>query len=298
MSELAPIALFTFKRPQHTKRTLETLAANPEFERSPLHIFCDGARRAGEQGEVDEVRELVRQWPHPAKHISFAAQNQGLSKSIRAGVTELCERYGRVIVVEDDLVLSPIFLRYMNDALSRYENCIDVMQISGHNFPLNAEVPHEAFFLRLTTSWGWATWKRAWIRRSQDKRDAEDVTATIASRYAFDFGGTYPFSRMLTDQIRGKNDSWAVWWYLNVYKAAGLTLFPAKSLVQNGGFDGSGTHGLNSQKQTNEVSLKAIVSFPDEIKESALGRAAVRNFLIRDRSWRRYLKDTFFRIFG
>jgi hypothetical protein len=172
MSELAPIALFTFKRPSHTRRTLETLAANPEFELSPLHIFCDGARRASEQSEVDEVRELVRQWPHPDKHIVSGVENRGLSKSVRAGVTELCERYGRVIVVEDDLVLSPVFLRYMNDALVRYQNDPKVMQISAHNFPVELQVPHEAIFLRLSTSWGWATWRRAWIERSNDRSAA------------------------------------------------------------------------------------------------------------------------------
>jgi hypothetical protein len=298
MSELAPIALFTFKRPVHTRRTLETLVANPEFTHSPLYIFCDGGRRPNEQAEVDEVRKLVEEWPHPNKHVIFAAQNQGLSKSIRAGVTDLCERYGRVIVVEDDLVLSPAFLGYMNDALARYEKHPEVMQISGHNFPADITDSSDAILLRLTTSWGWATWSRAWGKRSQDRNAAKAVTSSMRSRYAFDFDGAFPFSRMLNDQMQGKNDSWAVWWYLNVYDANGLTLFPKHSLVQNDGFDGSGTHGRNFQRQANGVSLDLIRSFPDEIIESPSGKAAIRKFLIRDRLWRRYLKDTIFRVFG
>lgn len=298
MAELAPIALFTFKRPQHTLRTLETLAANPEFHQSPLHIFCDGARRPSEQSEVDDVIALVQRWPHPNKHIFVAAQNRGLSKSVRTGVTDLCERYGRVIVVEDDLVLSPAFLRYMNDALTRYDRHPEVMQISGHNYPVEISDSHDAILLRLTTSWGWATWHRAWMQRSQDRSEAKSVTASIRSRYAFDFDGAYPFSRMLNDQILGRNDSWAVWWYMNVYRSNGLTLFPKFSLVLNDGFDGSGTHGRNFQQQASSVSANVVHNFPDEIVESLSGRAAVRNFLIRDRLWRRYLKDTLFRIFG
>jgi len=298
MSELAPIALFTFKRPAHTRRTLETLAGNPEFEGSPLHVFCDGARRPGEKGEVDEVRSLVEQWSHPDKHIVFASQNQGLSKSIRAGVTALCERYGRVIVVEDDLILSSVFLRYMNDALVRYEQHPEVMQISGHNFPVKISDSHDAVLLRLTTSWGWATWSRAWARRSEDIEAATRATLSMRSRYSFDFDGSFPFSRMLKDQIRGKNDSWAVWWYLNVYDSKGLTLFPKSSLVQNDGFDGSGTHGRNFQQQADGVASDLVRLFPDDISESADGKAAVRKFLIRDRLWGRYFKDTIFRVCG
>jgi len=239
---LAPIALFVFKRPQHTRRVLESLARNPEFARSPLHIFADGARRPDDAPIVEETRRLVADWPHPDKTIHLAPANRGLAASIIEGVGMLCASMGRVIVVEDDLRLAPGFLAYMNQALTVYQDEPSVMQVSGHMYPVRPSLQGSTVLMPLATSWGWATWQRAWQRFDPDMTQFDRLRADKALRRKFDLDNAYPYFQMLVRQRRGKLDSWAIRWYLSVFMADGLALFPAHSLVSNEGFDGSGTH--------------------------------------------------------
>jgi hypothetical protein len=241
--DLAPIALFTFKRPEHTARTLEALARNPEFARSELHIFCDGSRRPDEDAAVEATREVARKCVHPNKMIYEAPANRGLAASIVDGVSRLCAQHGRVIVVEDDLVVAPVFLDFLNRGLDRYSGDEQVMQISGHMFPV--EFPpsdDDAVFLPFTTSWGWATWQRAWSHFDPAMLGYNKVSKDRVVRRRFDLDNSYPYLAMLKKQKAGKIDSWAIRWYLSVFLRDGLVLFPRRSLVNNEGFDGSGTH--------------------------------------------------------
>lgn len=243
MTDLAPIALFVYKRPRHTQQTLESLAANEGASESELFIFCDGPKRPEDEKAVEEVRRLVksRQWCGKINIIE-RDKNLGLANSIISGVTELCDKYGRVIVLEDDLLTSRYFLEYMNAALERYENEERVMQISGYMFPVEIKAETDAIFLPFTTSWGWATWKRAWVVFDKDMSSFEILSKDKALRKAFDLDGSYPYFKMLESQRAGKIDSWAIRWYLSVFLKGGLTLYPAKTLINNIGFDGSGTH--------------------------------------------------------
>jgi hypothetical protein len=246
----APIALFTFKRPEHTQRTLEALARNPEFALSELHIFCDGSRRPNEDAAVEATREIARNFPHPNKTLHEAPANRGLAASITEGVSRLCAEHGRVIVVEDDLVVAPVFLDFLNRGLVRYADDERVMQISGHMFPV--ELPpadSDAALLPFTTSWGWATWQRAWQYFDPTMRDFDAVAGDRAMRKRFDLGNAYPYFSMLKKQKSGQIDSWAIRWYLSVFMCEGLVLFPRRSLVNNEGFDGSGTHCADEGEQ-------------------------------------------------
>jgi hypothetical protein len=238
----APIAVFAFRRPEHTLRTLQALAVNPEFEHSTLHVFCDGPRRAADEAAVEETRRVVRAFAHPNKTIVSATANQGLAESIIAGVAALCEQYGRVVVVEDDLLVAPTFLSYMNRALNRYADEPQIMQISGHMFPVDLAISVGSVLLPFTTSWGWATWSRAWQLFDASASGARIIEGSVKERVRFDLDGSYPYFRMLQHQLAGQVDSWAIRWYLSVYLRSGLTLFPRASLVENIGFDGSGTH--------------------------------------------------------
>lgn len=237
----APIALFVFRRPEHARRALEALARNCAFGHSPLHVFCDAARSPAEAADVERTRQVVRDFPHPDKHVVEAARNRGLANSIVEGVTALCERHGRVIVIEDDLLVSPHFLDYMNRALDRHADDERVMQVSGHMYPI-APPDADAVLLPMTTSWGWATWQRAWRRFDRGAAGAVRLRRSAWARYRFDLDGSYPYFAMLRHQLAGRSDSWAILWYLTVFAAAGRVLFPRQSLVENVGFDGSGTH--------------------------------------------------------
>ncbi len=243
MSDLAPIALFVYNRPEHTRRTLDALAANPLASRSDLIICADGPKDARDAALVKEVRKIAGAVTGFKRvRIESKERNIGLANSIIAGVSDICESSGRVIVLEDDLVVAPQFLDYMNAGLDRYAGSPQVYQLSGYLFP-GCEGEGRPRFLPLTTTWGWATWARAW--KSMDKEASAVVLlrSDPEFRNRFDLNGAYDYSGMVEQQLRGAIDSWGVRWYLSVFARGGLTLYPGSSLVENIGFDGSGTHG-------------------------------------------------------
>jgi hypothetical protein len=223
---------------------LESLAQNEGAAESQLFIFCDAPKRQEDQESVKQVREVVRskKWCGTVNIIERET-NLGLANSIIRGVTDLCDEYGSVIVIEDDLILSPFFLDYMNKALNLYKDAHHVMQISGYMFPVKLELETDAIFLPFTTSWGWATWQRAWKYLDLSMSGYEKLKGESLLRYKFDLDGSYPYFKMLENQRSNKIDSWAIVWYLSVFMQQGLTLCPTQSLVRNIGFDGSGTHG-------------------------------------------------------
>jgi len=236
----APIVLFTFNRPVHARRTLKSLAGNAEFLDSPLVIYSDGARNASEKEQVEETRRIIRDWPHPNKTLIERDCNWGLANSIIAGVTQLCEEYGRVIVLEDDMVTSPFFLAYMNAALVTYEEDDRVISIHGYSFPID-NLP-EAFFIKGASCWGWATWKRGWDLFEPDGERLYAVLKEKKMMYRFNVNGVYPYRKMLKDQMLGKNNSWAIRWNASALINQKLTLHPGRSLVWNIGLDGTGHH--------------------------------------------------------
>src|SRR5450631_620851 len=159
----APITLFVYNRPAHTLRTVEALRKNELASESDLIIFSDAPKKTEAAAAVREVREYIRTISgFHSVSIVERDKNWGLANSIIDGVTTVVNRYGRIIVLEDDLVTSPYFLHFMNKALDLYQDEPRVMQISGHIFPADVTAETDAVFLPMTTSWGWATWQRAW----------------------------------------------------------------------------------------------------------------------------------------
>jgi hypothetical protein len=244
----SPIALFVYKRPDHTRRTIEALMQCPGFNESSLYVFCDGAKRAKDREVVEQTRSVVRALVGDRAIITESADNQGLANSIIAGVTQLVNEFERVIVLEDDLVVSPGFLGFMNQALEHYKDEDRVMQVSGYMFPVPEFVDRtEAMFLPFTVSWGWATWRRAWKFFDPEATGWEVLKIDWQMRKRFNLDGSYDYFSMMQNQFAGKCDSWAICWYWSVFQHNALVLFPPRSLVSNTGFDGSGTHGSLSR---------------------------------------------------
>jgi glycosyltransferase involved in cell wall biosynthesis len=251
MKTLAPIALFAYNRPQHLRKVLEALQNNKLAEESDLYIFCDGPKTtatAEELAKIEAVRVVAaeKKW---CKTVTIHAQskNRGLANSIIQGVTEIVSTFQKIIVLEDDLVPFPYFLSYMNAALDMYENETNVACISAYVYPVKSKLP-ESFFIQGADCWGWATWQRAWNCFESDGKKLLDVIETNALQKKFDFDFTYPYVQMLKDQIHHKNDSWAIRWYASAFIKNMLCLYPGKSLIQNIGIDGSGTHSGSSDK--------------------------------------------------
>jgi hypothetical protein len=244
----APIALFVFRRPEETKMTLEAIAQNDGINESELYIYCDAPRRATDEAAVSATRTIAkgRKWC-PRTHIIERTSNMGLANSIIDGVTQLTRSHGKAIVIEDDLLTAKGFLPYMNHALERYERYDNVMQISGHMSltpPANAD--QDSIFLPLTTSWGWATWDRAWSHFDPHATGWQRLNTDTELRHRFDLGDAYPFSDMLRRQMSGQIDSWAIRWWWSCFIRDALTLFPRTSLVSNVGFGNSATHTTDS----------------------------------------------------
>jgi hypothetical protein len=269
--DLAPIAFFAYNRPEHTLKALTSLAQCELADQSHLYIFCDGPKTKREIDKVLKVHEIVggRQWCGTVDLIRRET-NLGLANSIISGTTRLCEQYGRAIILEDDLLLAPYFLYYMNGALAKYQPAEQVMQISGYMFPVTLTADYDAVFLPFTTTWGWATWQRAWRHFDPQMSGYEALKQDQDLRHKFDLYGAYPYFDMLEQQVAGKIDSWGIRWYLSTFLLGGLTLHPLKSLVQNFGFDASGTHaGVSTIYDCSGLFKESILRFPEPHMDTA-----------------------------
>ena len=266
----APIALFVYKRAEHARRAVASLQACDGAQSSPIYVFADGPKTEAEVPAVQATRAAARELLGGSAVFVEQDRNRGLATSIIEGTTELCNQFGRVIVVEDDLVVARSFLRFLNEGLERYRDEPRVMQISGHMFDVPAFAhQREALLLPMTTSWGWATWKRAWTLFDSSASGWRARLADKAEADRFNLGGRYDYARMLTRQMTGAIDSWAIRWYYTVFAHHGLVLYPPRTLVSNIGFDGSGTHDRLSLP-AHQAPLDAGASFdlPAEVVES------------------------------
>ncbi len=255
----APIALFVYKRPRHTQRTVEALTNNGGAADSELIVFSDSPAREEDLPPVRAVRDYCRTI-RGFKKVSLVERDEhlGLARSLISGVTEIVERAGRVIVLEDDILTSPHFLRYLNDALDFYHDDERVISIHSYNYPAAGRFP-ETFFLRGADCWGWATWKRGWDLFDPD--GAKLLAALRAQNLTrrFDFNGCREFTRMLENQVAGANDSWAIRWHASAYLLGKLTLYPGRSLVRNIGIDESGTHCQTTDVYDTEPAQKPVL---------------------------------------
>ena len=279
----APVALFVYNRPGHTRRTVEALQKNELAVESDLFVFCDGARDAAASAGVDEVRDFVRTIAG-FRSIAIVERdsNLGLANSIIGGVTRVCGEYDRVIVVEDDLQTAPYFLRFMNDALRTYENDTVVGSVHGYWYPVDRSVP-ETFFLRGASCWGWATWSRAWrLFESDGRRLLSDLKRRRLTSQ-FDLEGAIAYTQMLKDQIAGENDSWAIRWHAAMFLAGCLQLSPTLSLVRNIGFDGTGTHCAESNTYAVELATRPIAVQRIPLEECSAARSALVRYYRRTR---------------
>jgi hypothetical protein len=228
---------------------------------------------------VQEVRDLAAQVTG-FKSVKLLARqhNMGLANSIIDGVTQLVNEFGKVIVFEDDLLSSPFALEYFNEALTRYNDEEKAMHIGAYMFPLNDKSLPETFFYRIATSWGWATWDRAW---NNFEPDVDKLIARFDSRkkHEFSVDGTGNFWKQIMEFKAGKNNSWAIRWYASIYLKGGLALHPAHSLIHNIGHDGTGVHSNIEHMYGVSVADKPVKHFPAQVKENSKAHLAIRHFL-------------------
>lgn len=238
--EIAPIILFTYNRLKHTKATIKALQGNRLAEDSDLIIFSDGPADEMHRDKVVEVRSFIRTiMGFKTIEIIERDSNYGLGNNIINGVSQVINRYGKAIILEDDLITSRYFLQYMNDALNLYKEDKKVISVHGYVYPVKQSLP-ETFFLKGADCLGWGTWKRGWDHFEKDGRVLLNKITEKKLAKEFDFENAYPYMQMLKDQIQGKNSSWAVRWYASAFINDLYTLYPGRSLIFHAGGDGSG----------------------------------------------------------
>lgn len=250
MNTKIPLAIFAYNRPRHLSQLFDSLLNCARLDECQVYIFCDGAKKPEHLENVRAAREVARGYSSRLGNVRLIerGENLGLAHSIVTGITELCQQYGRVIVLEDDFILHPFFLDFMLQSLDRYADDDRVAQVAGYLPPIHPEVETDTFFLPLTTSCSWATWQRAWKLFSWETESALQVLdADPQMRFHFDLDGAYPYSDMLRLAIEGKVDSWAIRWYWRTFYHKKLTLYPCRSLVWVGGFDDLATHTTSEE---------------------------------------------------
>ena len=248
---LAPILLFAFNRPVHTAQTLNALSKNELAAESDLIVYLDGPRNSGDLELIESVYQIILGVEgFKSIAINRKAANAGLASNIIEGVSSVINRYGRVIVVEDDMVTSPKFLRYMNDALEYYSSDKKVWHISGFTEFIGTDRPNESFLWRTMHCWGWATWGDRWMHFEKNPQGLiEEFTPEMIKRFNLD--GSQNFWAQVLLNASGKINTWAIFWYAIIFKNKGLCLSPYNSYIKNIGLDGSGVHcGVDNMRNT------------------------------------------------
>lgn len=245
---LAPICLFTYNRLQETQLTLQALRKNNLAKESDLFIFSDGPKNEQDKIKVDSVRSFLRSVDaFKSIKIIEAPSNRGLAQSIINGATQILKDHDTIIVLEDDLVTTPNFLDFMNQALQYYENEERIQSVNGYSLFLKGNT-NDIYFQRRTGSWGWATWKSRWNPEIFDKEKIKNIIAQNPS-ILIDFKkhcGS-DISKMLIDSINNRNDSWYVRWTFDHFLKEHYAVFHASSFIENIGHSNNATHctGIN-----------------------------------------------------
>lgn len=291
----APIVVFGFNRPDALRNTVASLLRNEEAKHSDLFVFVDGPRedKAGEREKVEQVREYVKSITgFKSLRYTFAEKNKGLAASIIGGVNEVVNEYGRIIVLEDDLVLMPNFLNFMNQGLEQYEQNPKVMSVCGHSCKVKvpADYPYDAYFFTRSSSWGWGTWKDRWTTVDWE---LNDWTAVVANRKTFKKSQGSDVFKMLSDCKQGKNHSWAIRFCYAQFVQGRLSVVPNRSLVDNEGFGGDGTNCKRYSRfkfELNEATERLSFRWPNEVQLNAsLYKQALWYHSIPLRIWSRIM---------
>lgn len=279
----APVALFVYGRPEHTRRTLNALVSNRLAPETDLIVYADGPRSRGDEVRVREVEKVVQNVQgFRSVNVIQRSENFGLARNIIEGVSEVCQNYGRVVVLEDDIVTGRYFLSFMNSLLDHYEDEKRVWHVSGWNYPINSEGLGSYFFWRAMNCWGWATWADRW--RHFERNPGRIVgTWDRAMIRRFNLDGAHDFWAQITANSQGLIRTWAIFWYATIFEREGLCVNPRLSYTKNIGLDGSGEHcGKTMTMSQSMAKSMDTESFGPELVENEVALQRIRRFY-RDR---------------
>lgn len=276
MDDLAPIVLFTYKRVDTLKKTVEALQGNYLASKSDLIVFSDGSKNETEIPSINEVRDYLNTVSgFKSVRVILSPLNKGLANSIIDGVTDVFEKFDKAIILEDDLVSSPNFLNYMNDALGFYQNDSRVFSITGFSVPIKTIDTFDIYFTKRSSSWGWATWKYQWLNIDWEVKDYETFKFNFRRRYQFNKMGS-DLSGMLDKQMSGKLNSWAIRWCYHQFKYDLFSVHPIVSKISNIGFSEDAS---NTKKKNNRYST--LLDNRNDVNFCFTERVKIEKYLIK-----------------
>lgn len=285
--KLAPIVLFVYNRPEHTRIALQSLSECQYADQSDLYIFADQAKNEKAKEKVEQVRRIIKEdiWKRKFAEVNIteASQNKGLANSVISGVTQVINKYGRVIVVEDDNRVALDFLDYMNRGLEYYEHNDRIGEIGGYCAPIRIpdDYPYDVFAMGRGSSYAWASWKDRWDQIDWEVKDYQQFKNNPKNRRDFNEYGEDLF-QMLEGQMEGNIDSWAIRSAYSKFKNGLLCIMPVKTRVENQGFDGTGVHNVAADTRfvvKIEQNLKPV-TFANVEVDSRIKKAFVGQFKI------------------
>ena len=286
----SPIIFFAYKRPFHTFHSLNALSKNVESKESDLIAYIDGPNNIRELHLIENVEKIINSFRKNFKSLKIYRSdvNKGLAKNIRDGITNTFKTYENIITLEDDVCVSSSFLKYMNEALKKYQNNHKVWHINAFNFPINSNVNKEYVFLRIMFCWGWATWRDRWFSFIEDNlaQDPYHISYIFNKemRRDLDLGLRFsPFWSQIEQNKKNKS-TWAIFWYCHIFRNKGLCLTPSISFVNNIGLDGSGINcGSNNQSFHNKLNNKFNSNLPNCINENKKTISKIKAFYLKNK---------------
>ena len=296
MIKYSPVAIFVYNRADNTRKTLEALMHNQHASETDIYVFSDGGKDERSWEQVNEVRRLLHdveqevQTTHSLKSMTIVERpkNIYLERNIIEGISYVLEHHDTIIVLEDDIVTSPFFLDYMNQAFYIYKDDEKVMHVSGFtNLDLPCDDGEEFYFTPHMSGWGWGTWSSKWKQHFTHYQSRVDALAgmTEEDMNSMQYDGVFPCLKSLD-----KNPiPWDICWEIAIYKAKGLCLTPYHTLVRNIGLD-SGTHFRGNKLlqhyefDREPLNHPIVVTFQNpqkDEKKEALFKLAIRDWGIR-----------------
>lgn len=276
--EYAPVVLFAYARPEHTLKTVNALKENFLACETELFIYLDYPKKAEHKSDYDAVNNIVSNLTGFKKiHIIKRTENYGLAKNIMTGVSHIVNEFGKVIVVEDDLVTSKYFLSFMNESLERYKTNKEVWHISGWTYPVNFEIKEDVFAWRTMNCWGWATWGDRW--QHFEKKPTELIeTFSKQDIKKFNIDSTHNFWKQVEANESGRLNTWAIFWYATIFKNNGVCINPTKTYVHNIGNDGSGENCGAWDIFTSPLATEQTEVWIDSFTENSVALKAIKGF--------------------
>ena len=278
-----PLLIFAYNRPDHLKRCLSAVISMKNLENFQIHLMLDGPKNESDRKKVLETRLVIEDFcKRQDSKAEYSLENKGLSSSIIGGVSNLFENHERLVVLEDDLIPSRYFLEYMGEGLDKFAHDKRVASIHGY-LPKLKSKPNAPYFRRGADCWGWGTWRDRWESVEWNSNELINQLNFRKLNRKFNLDDSYCFSCMLQRQARGEIDSWAIRWHASMFLQNRLTLYPDRSLIENVGFDGTGSHGGRNAFYATQLSESKVTIPSLDVVESS-----------RDiRNLRRYYRKTF-----